>query len=114
MEYMTTLSSGSGFWHPLLWLTAFVVVVVLAVIIRSFGARKYKMDTEQTKPFLSGNDESDPNEIHVRAGNLYWGYLETLKGYYEKMISLHTGNPADYLLWLFGVLALVVLIGLLA
>jgi hypothetical protein len=114
MDIMSTLSSGAGFWHPIVWVTAFVVVFIIALIIRSFGTKKYKIDTEQTKPFISGNDESDPNEIHIRASNLYWGYLETLKGYYEKMIGLHTGNVVDYLIWLFGVMALLILIGLMS
>ncbi|MBN1595184.1 hydrogenase [candidate division FCPU426 bacterium] len=109
---MSALSSGFGWWHPLVWLGAFFLALLLGFLIRALGNKQYKKGTEQTKPFLSGNEESDPNVLHVRASNLYWGYLETLKGYYDKLTALHTGNPVDYLLWFFGSMALILLLGL--
>ena len=106
------LDSGFGTWAPLVWVAAFLLALTVGYVIRSFGKSDYKKDSEQTKPFLSGNEEPDENLIHVRGSNLYWGYLEALKGYYEKLTALHTGSMADYLLWFFGVMAIMVLLGL--
>ncbi len=112
MEATSVLNTGFGFWQPLLWLAAFVLVLLIALLIRSMGSRQYQQGTDQTKPFLSGCDEPDPAAVHVRASNLYWGFTETLKGYYEKVVAWHTGNVVDYLLWFFGVLVITLIIGL--
>lgn len=109
---MTPLESGFGFWHPIVWLVSLLVILVFAYILRSFGRGDCKKGTEQTQPFLSGNDEPDTNILHVRASNLYWGYLESLKAYYAPLKKIHTGNIIDYLLWLFGTTFIVFLIGL--
>jgi len=53
--------------------------------------------------------------VHVRAGNLYWGFLDAMEGYYSSIVSLHTGDLHDYVLWYLGVsslfLIVVVIIG---
>ncbi len=110
---MNTLDTGFGFWNPLVWLAALLAAVIIALVIRSFGAKDYKKGTDQTLPFLSGDKQAEVEYIHVRASNLYWGYLEALKGYYSRVVPLHTGIMTDYLLWLFGTMAAVMIIGLL-
>lgn len=105
-----TLTTGYGAWNPLVWLLVFVITLVLAILIRRLGEPGYKKDSDQTKPFMSGNET--PDDHHIGASNLYWGYLEALKGYYEKLIPLHTGVATDYVLWMAGVLAVMLLIGL--
>ncbi len=111
MDVTTTLETGYGAWSPLVWLAAFAVTMVIALLIRSTGESRYKKDSNQTKPFISGN-EAPQDAYHIRAGNLYWGYLEALKGYYQKLVPLHTGIMTDYVLWMFGVVAIMLLIGL--
>lgn len=112
MSLLTSLSSGYGNWQPIVWLVAFILAMIIALIIRSFGNKNYQKDTEQTQPFLSGCDEPDVNKIQVRAGNLYWGFTETLKLYYDKLMAIHSGVTSDYLLWFFGVMAITLILGL--
>ena len=44
---------------------------------------------------------------HVRAHNLYWGFFEAMKRYYDPVVRAHTGIVNDYLIWMFGLIALV-------
>ncbi|MBD3257495.1 hydrogenase [candidate division GN15 bacterium] len=110
MSLTETLQTGAGAWNPLAWLLVFVVTVLLSYAIRLAGEKKYRKDTDQTRPFLSGNQVPDGH--HIRAGNLYWGFLEAMKGYYERLVPLHTGVPSDYALWFFGVMCIMFLIGM--
>lgn len=112
MNAITILDTGFGQWQPLVWLVSFVILIVIAAIIRSFGNKNYQESSEQTQPFLSGCDEPDVNKVHIRASNLYWGFTETLKSYYDKIIAIHTGVTSDYLLWFFGVMAITLVLGL--
>lgn len=95
---LESLFTGSGFWNPLAWIAALVVSILLIIFLRSFGKREFKKETEQTTPFLSGMPAAG-EEIRVRSGNLYWGFVEALKGYYESMKKLHSGDLRDYILW---------------
>ncbi len=105
------LHTGYGIWAPLTAVAATLLCVGLVLAIRALGENHCKRDTDQTKPFVSGNEVPEGGH-HIRAGSLYWGYLEALKDYYQRLIPIHTGVATDYLLWFFGVMALVLLIGL--
>jgi hypothetical protein len=105
-----TLDTGFGAWNPLIWLAVFAIAVGLSVLIRSPGSRRYKKRTAQTKPFISGNPEPSDSDSHIRAGNMYWGYIEALRAYYKRLVPLHTGDASEYVLWMLGVLAAVMLV----
>jgi hypothetical protein len=105
-----TLETGFGAWDPVAWLVVIAVASVIALIIRSPGSKRYKKRTAQTRPFISGNPESPDTSSHIQASNLYWGYIEALRGYYVKLVPLHTGDGSEYVLWMLGVLASVLLI----
>jgi len=107
---MFTLESGSGFWNPLLWILVVSVLFLLFYGIRGFGRSTYKKGTEQTKVFLSGNKETSPEELHVKASNLYWGFTNSMKSLYSILRRMHTGNTSDYILWFVLVLAVLFLI----
>jgi len=114
MEYIeqliNTLNTDSGFWNPLIWIIAFIIVFLLIYIIRSFGNKSYKKGTEQTKVFLSGNKELEAEQMHVKAKNVYWGFTESLKILYRFLDRMHNGNTGDYILWfviIMGVLFLI-------
>ncbi len=113
MTWMENFTSGYGRWQPLIWLAAMVLVWLIAVVIRSFGVKAYKPETKQTEPFLSG-DAVELSELHIKASNLYWGFVESMRGYYRFLTRIHTGQPGDYLLWFFGVTAAVFLVGVLS
>jgi hypothetical protein len=107
---MFTLESGSGFWNPLIWLLILAIAFLLVYGIRGFGRSHYKKGTEQTKSFLSGNKEAPPEDIHVKASNLYWGFTTSIKTLYYGLRKMHTGNTSDYLLWFIIILAIFFLI----
>ena len=107
---MFTLESGSGFWNPLLWILVLVITFLLFYGIRGFGKSTYKKGTEQTKVFLSGNKETTPEEMHIKASNLYWGFTTSMKSLYSVLKKMHSGNTSDYILWFVLVLAVLFLI----
>jgi hypothetical protein len=107
-----SITSGYGAWNPLIWVAAAATAWVITIIIRSFGDKRCKRGTEQTEPFVSG-DRVDIGDLHIKAANLYWGFTESMRGYYRRVTRAHTGRPADYILWLLGVTAVVLLMGML-
>jgi len=108
------LETGSGLWAPIAWTVAFVTALVIGWFIRNIGESGCQQGTEQTKVFISGEDEKifEDQDVHIVGGNLYWGYFEVLKKYYDKVTSLHTGVVTDYMLWMLSTLVIVILIGL--
>jgi hypothetical protein len=107
-----TLQTGSGSWNPLLWLLAFLVAAAVAVFIRSKGRKDFRPGTNQTKPFISGNEEPADGGGHIPASNLYWGFTEAMKAYYVKLVPLHTGIPTDYVAWFLAVMAIMIVVAL--
>ena len=95
-----------GFWAPLVYLIAFVILIAVTYAFRSRGVSSYKEGTDQTKVFLSGEDMPDEGMRHVRAHNIYWGFFESLRQYYEPLVRVHTGVVNDYLMWLVAVAAI--------
>jgi hypothetical protein len=105
-----SLETGASAWNPLYWILAAVIVLILVVILRGFGKRDYKSKTDQTAAFLSGNPEYDQEQMHVKGSNVYWGFTETLKGFYKFLMKTHTGVTSDYILLFVIVLAVLFLI----
>ena len=98
-QLIETLKTGTGLWNPLIWIVGIVIAFFIVYIIRSFGNKDHKKGTEQTKSFLSGNPEYEKEKMHVKASNVYWGFLESLKWVYAALDKMHTGNISDYVLW---------------
>ncbi len=101
-----TLLTGYGFWSPLVWLAGAAGATFLALLLWSRGRRDYRRG-EGELPFLSGEKAEG---AHVGAGHLYWGFVEGLRPYVERLRAFHTGFLGDYVAWLVVVLALVFLI----
>ena len=108
--FTQTLVTGTGFWNPLAWILGIVVAAIIAWIIFSMGEKGFKPGTAQSEPFISGNPEPAKGLVHIRSGNLYWGYLESLKGYYDRIVPLHTGDLTDYLLWYLSVMVVILVL----
>ena len=111
MDLFQTLQTGAGAWNPLLWLVALGVALVVALAIRSRGRKDFREGVGR-KPFISGNEEPENAGAHIPASNLYWGFTEAMKTYYQKLVPLHTGIPTDYVAWLLGVMALMLVVAL--
>ena len=110
-SFVKTFQTGTGFWNPLLWGVVFIIGFLIAYILRGFGNKGYKKETEQTKVFLSGNPEYKKEDMHVKASNVYWGFTKSLGWFYKILDNMHTGNVSDYVLWfviIMGVLFLIV------
>ncbi len=112
MNMAWTMSTGSGTWNPVLWLLGFGVALGIAWFIRSFGRKDFREGTGQSLPFISGNDEPEDGGGHIPASNMYWGFLESMKSYYKRIVPLHSGIVTDYIAWFLGVMALMLVIGL--
>jgi len=100
------LRTIGGYWDPVVWVVAFIVILIIAYMVRAFGRREYKKG-EQIKPFLSGVEEPSKEKVHVRGGNIYWGFIEALRGYYDYMKKMHSGIVNDYVAWFVGVAAII-------
>jgi Na+/H+ antiporter NhaC len=107
---MSVLELGYVPWSPIVWIIAIAVVTALAYLFRSQGQKKYKKDTAQTSIFLCGEEVPDAERRHIRAHNIYWGFFETLKGYYDRIIKPHTGIINDYIFLFIVVVAITALI----
>lgn len=110
MDLITPLLTGYGIWAPVAWLVAFVAAVIVVYLLWKTGESSYKKGTELERPYLSGNVEPDKGAVHIRASNLYWGFLQALKGYYDVLVPVHTGILTDYMIWFVAVTALVLVI----
>ncbi|ALM75636.1 hypothetical protein [Thermococcus barophilus] len=100
---ISKLVTGSGYWSPLLWLAFLILFALIGYIIYSRGNPSYKKESEQVKPYLSGNAEPSKEKIQVKASDIYWGFIEALKEYYRVLQAIHTGDVRDYILWYLGV-----------
>jgi hypothetical protein len=98
-SFLETFKTGSGFWNPLVWITAIIVAFLIIYILRGYGKKEYKEKTEQTKAFLSGNPEYEKEKMHIKGSNVYWGFTISLKWVYKVFDKMHTGNISDYVLW---------------
>ncbi|MCX6798506.1 MAG: hydrogenase [Candidatus Diapherotrites archaeon] len=99
------LQTGNGAWDPLLWATAFAIIVIIVLIIRAFGVKTRSGSGAQGEQFFSGNE---PPKGQIKSSNIYWGFFESTKGYYGWAKRLHSGIVNDYVYWL--VLVAVVLL----
>jgi len=93
------------FWAPIVCLVALLIVLVVAYGYRSRGQGKYKENTDQTQIFLSGENAPDESQRHIRSHNMYWGFFEAMKRYYDPAVRAHTGIVNDYLIWLLALAA---------
>jgi len=103
------LETGSGFWSAIIWILLVLVIGGIVIYLRNKGEDSYKKNTEQDKPFISGNPEESKESSHLSASHIYWGFTEALKGYYDPLVKMHTGHINDYSGWII-VLTVIILI----
>ena len=107
---LNTFETGNGFWNPLIWIVVVIIAFLLAYILRGFGKKEYKKETDQVKSFLSGNPEYENEKMHVKGSNIYWGFTESLKWIFDLLKKMHTGDISDYMLWFVIIMAVLFLI----
>ena len=104
------LHTTGGYWDAIAWIIAFIVICIVVYIIRSFGKKGYRKEAEE--PFFSGV-ELPTEKTHVRASNIFWGFTESMKGYYGIMEKMHDGIINNYVSW-FVFIAVLLFIALFA
>ncbi len=87
------LRTVAGHWAPLVWLAGFAIALAIALLIRKLGRKKFREGTEQTLAFFSGNLAPEQN---IASRNLYWGFFDQMRGYFELLKRIHTGIVNDY------------------
>jgi len=110
MDPTAPVLTGYGVWNPLAWLIAFISAAIVVYLLWNRGESSYRKGTELGRPYLSGNAEPEKGAVHIRASNLYWGYLQALKTYYDAIVPVHTGVLTDYMIWFVAVTALLLVI----
>ena len=103
---LAILETSHGTWDPRAWTWIFLCALLVALAIRALGRRDPPAGAEARKPFVSGNDIPSPDAARVSASHMYWGFLTALRPYYRRLLAIHAGNLADYLLWFLAVVAL--------
>jgi hypothetical protein len=88
--------------------------MLIVYFFRRRGQEGYKKDTDQARIFLSGEEVPEAEQRHIRVGNIYWGFFETLKEYYDVILKPHTGIINDYIIWFVAATAISVIILLIA
>ncbi len=101
---------GHAVWNPAVWLIALVLLTAGSVWLRSRGRKDYKKDTAQTDVFISGTEVAAPEQRHIAARNIYWGFFSALQGFFRFITRPHTGIINDYVLWFVIVLVAAILI----
>lgn len=100
------ISTGFGFWSPLVLVGVFFVVFVVCALF-CFLFRRDQARGAQSKPFLAGHEFKEKKVMP--ASSLYWGFTEALKPFYGLVQPIHTGLVGDYVSW-FVVVAAVLLL----
>ncbi len=104
------LETGSGFWSAIIWIVLVLVIGSIVIYIRNKGEDSYKKNTEQDKPFISGNPEESKEGSHISASHNFWGFTEALKDYYTPLVKIHTGNINDYASWSVVLMVIILII----
>ena len=104
------LETGSGFWSAIIWILLVLVIGSIVIYIRNKGEGSYKKNTEQDKPFISGNPEESKESSHLSASHIYWGFTEALKSYYDPLVKMHTGNINDYSSWIIMLTVIILIV----
>ena len=107
---LNTFETGNGFWNPIVWLVAILVIFLIMLILRGFGNKNYKKNTEQVKSFLSGNPEYDKEKMHIKGSNIYWGFTVSLKWIFDNLKKMHTENTSDYVLWFVVIISILFIV----
>ena len=100
------LKTEVGFWNPVVFLAGFLIILLISYLIWSRGEKGYRKGI-QRETFFSGDL---PPKKRIQAENLYWGFLEALKGYYKWAINLHTGIVNDYIAWFVALMAIILIL----
>lgn len=107
---MISIETSSGIWYPILMIIASAITFFISYSIWRRGEKSYKKNTEEDDIFFAGNPSPTGELAHVRGKNLGWGFVEAFKGFYLEMRKMHNGIINDYVGWLIGALAFMLIV----
>ena len=91
-----SIFSGAGFWDAGSLILMLIFIGGYVRFIRTMGRTDYKKGTPQDEIYYSGNIVPDADVFSVPASSSYWGFRVALKGYYARIVAMHTGVGTDY------------------
>ncbi|MFP4608192.1 MAG: hypothetical protein ACLFNY_01260 [Candidatus Aenigmatarchaeota archaeon] len=95
-------------WSPIIFILVVLLNLAVAYWLYKMGNAGFQKTEHSGEPFISGNrPPGDLKKIHVAGDNLFWGFRDALKRYYEPVIEGHTGILNDYMYWIVITLAVV-------
>lgn len=104
-----------GVWEPVSWLLilciALLAITIVAVASKYDNVSQRSGETPDTKYELFYGGETQEFS-QVGGGDLFWGFKQNWRGYFDFMHRLHSGVVNDYALWAVVDLALVMLFSL--
>ncbi len=103
--FPSTLLTGDGFWSVLVFAGAFVAIMCIAAAVRSMGSNGFHKRDGMGQPYYFGNKVTE--SARVSGGNVYWGFLKAMDGYYRPVKAEHTGDANDYVSWLLVAMAII-------
>ncbi len=103
--FPSTIITGDGFWSVLVFIGAFVSIMIIASLIRSMGNKGFTKRKGMGQPYYFGNRVTA--SARVSGGNVYWGFLKAMERYYKPVKAEHTGDANDYVAWLLITMAVI-------
>lgn len=86
------------FWYPAIMLVILLFLMLIFYIWgRLYFRKDYNADTDQIKPYNSGN--LDEVNYSIKSSNLYWGFRKSMEVYFRNLKALHEGDLNDYVKW---------------
>lgn len=107
---MFTLETGSGFWTPIVWVIAAVIMLLLLVILRNRGRSDEKVGAEKLVLAMSGDIELKDEQKQLKENTVFWGFTQNLSGVYSWLEKIFRGNVRDYVLWFVIILGILFII----
>lgn len=109
LELIETLRTFGGFWNAIAYVVGLAIILLFVYFLYRLGERRHKKGA-QAQIFLSGYSEPEKEALHIRAKNIYWGFMEAYEKVYRIFRALHTGNVNDYVIAFVGMMALLMIV----
>ena len=109
-EVMFTIETGSGFWTPIVWVIAAVVILLLLVILRGRGRSDSKVGAEKLGLLMLDDREIKDEQKQLKNNSLFWGFVQNLSGVYSWLEKIFQSNIRDYVLWFVVILGVLFII----
>ncbi|MCM1992690.1 complex I subunit 5 family protein [Oceanirhabdus seepicola] len=101
----------AGYYSPINWLILFVILLVGFMVIAAFNVKRHttsQANIDDTKYDIFTGGEAEEHS-HMAGNDLFWGLKHQFKPFFDGMKNAHSGIVNDYVLWVVGTLAVVII-----